>query len=572
MANFANRPEENLSSPFFLHPNENPSLILVSNVLNEGNYHSWYRSMKMTLISKKKYKFVDGSIITPAVTEQIYPAWERCNTMVMSWLYRSVSPTISQSISCMNTVMDIWNDHKERFSQGDAFRIGHIQEEIYAFHQNSLSVTEYFTHLKTLWDELMSLNPLPVCMCIPKCGCNAFDLIRKRQSNDQVIKFSKGLNEQFGNVRHQILMTEPLPAMNKVFSMVMQSERQNIIFSNMKNGIDLNIMMTRSSGPAQFATENYESNICYARGRGTNNYSRGSYNRFSGYNSQVNKSKTCSHCGYFGHTVDICYKKHGYPPGYQPKYRAESSFANQVEYAGNPFENDGNVDYNGYKEELNQNYKTGNTESIPPPGAPFPFSQEQCQRLMALLQADENKVASTSSGSISNVNSLSANFHAIAEDQGTLPKCLFNAISFKNTWILDTGATYHIVCNSSFLHSSTAVDNVHVKLPNGHLVPVSHIGTIQLTDRLILHNVLLVPDFTFNLISASKLTDDQNICLILYHDSCFIQEMHTWRMIGLAKKQEGLYILVQETASVLQCNKESQKTEKKQQQIFGTID
>ena len=25
----------------------------------------------------------------------------------------------------------------------------------------------------------------------------------------------------------------------------------------------------------------------------------------------------CTHCGRNGHTVDACYKKHGYPPGYE---------------------------------------------------------------------------------------------------------------------------------------------------------------------------------------------------------------------------------------------------------------
>ena len=62
---------------------------------------------------------------------------------------------------------------KERFSQGDAFRIADLQTEIYSFHQNSLNVTNYFTQLKILWDEFVNLRPIPNCVCEPRCNCEA---------------------------------------------------------------------------------------------------------------------------------------------------------------------------------------------------------------------------------------------------------------------------------------------------------------------------------------------------------------------------------------------------------------
>ncbi|MCI39626.1 hypothetical protein A2U01_0060858 [Trifolium medium] len=30
--------------PYFMHPNENPALVLSSPILNGGNYHSWSRT------------------------------------------------------------------------------------------------------------------------------------------------------------------------------------------------------------------------------------------------------------------------------------------------------------------------------------------------------------------------------------------------------------------------------------------------------------------------------------------------------------------------------------------------
>lgn len=48
----------------------------------------------------------------------------------------------------------------------------------------------------------------------------------------------------------------------------------------------------------------------------------------------------CSHCGLLGHTIDQCFKIHGYPPGYKPRPRnPRSSNANQATIAS---DNDNN--------------------------------------------------------------------------------------------------------------------------------------------------------------------------------------------------------------------------------------
>ena len=51
-----------------------------------------------------------------------------------------------------------------------------------------------------------------------------------------------------------------------------------------------------------------------------------SYNSYKG-----NKDKPlCTYCGFYGHTIDKCYKKHGYPPGFKPKgYNANDSHKGQ---------------------------------------------------------------------------------------------------------------------------------------------------------------------------------------------------------------------------------------------------
>ncbi|KAK8300482.1 hypothetical protein V6Z11_D05G387800 [Gossypium hirsutum] len=194
-----------ISSPYYLYPNENPSLILVSPALNSSNYHSWSRAMRLALLSKNKLQFVDGSITVPYDTDSLYPAWERCNTMVISWLNHSISSFIFSS---------------------DVYRISDLQDEISSFKQDDRSVTDYFTELKILWDELLHFRPLPRCSCNTPCSCGVLTTIKRYHDDDYVICFLKGLNDKFTGARSQIMLLDPLPSINKAFSMVIQQERQ----------------------------------------------------------------------------------------------------------------------------------------------------------------------------------------------------------------------------------------------------------------------------------------------------------------------------------------------------------
>jgi len=55
------------SSPYFVHPSDGPSSVMVTPVLNGSNYHSWARSMRSALGGKMKFEFINGTI--PQITD-----------------------------------------------------------------------------------------------------------------------------------------------------------------------------------------------------------------------------------------------------------------------------------------------------------------------------------------------------------------------------------------------------------------------------------------------------------------------------------------------------------------------
>ncbi|KAI4304999.1 hypothetical protein L6164_028391 [Bauhinia variegata] len=64
-----------------------------------------------------------------------------------------------------------------------------------------------------------------------------------------------------------------------------------------------------------------------------------------------------------------------------------------------------------------------------------------------------------------------------------------------------------------------------MQLPNGTNAQVTHIGQVRLFHHITLHNVLLVPSFSYNHLSTSKLTNSGVISLVVLGNLCFLQDL-----------------------------------------------
>uniref|UniRef100_A0A2N9IE43 Retrovirus-related Pol polyprotein from transposon TNT 1-94-like beta-barrel domain-containing protein n=1 Tax=Fagus sylvatica TaxID=28930 RepID=A0A2N9IE43_FAGSY len=306
------------------------------------------------------------------------------------------------------------------------------------------------------------------------------------------MQFLTGLNETFTPVRGQILLMDPMPHIDKVFSLLRQEERQ------------------RSIG--QISLPHVESTVllCKSDSARPNQPKQG---------FQKKDKPICTHCGYIGHTMDKCYKLHGYPPGYKPK--GKSPMVHRVSL--NNF---------------------GTSAAVTDEMSQFQVSQiqSQCQQLLVALNtkplelltpnASYQVMANTTLSSPLPTHSISSAslYPSIYNSQTFTPNLshsifasnlIFPTSMSANSWVIDTGATDHMVHSLSYLSTITSMVNTSVELPNGELVSVTHIGTVILSSSLTLTNVLCVPTFHLNLISAFT----------------------PWRMIELGKLHNGLYLL-----------------------------
>ncbi|XP_019462909.1 PREDICTED: uncharacterized protein LOC109361828 [Lupinus angustifolius] len=390
--------------PYYVHPSDNPGTALVSPPLNGNNYHQWNRSMRMSLISKQKFEFVDGSIQMPAKEDPIFKAWERANNMD-------------------HKAYEIWEELRERFFQGNLFRIADLQETIANYRQGELSVSKYHTEMKSLWDELEIFRPLA------KCNYNS----EKFRTEDKVIRFLKGLNDSYSNVRSQIMLMEPLPNMNKVLSLVIQQETQ--MYGNDSEAKAMQVGTSWKKGGA------------YTRDAGQNSkgFSKNTWNK------SPSSTKFCTHCKKPGHTIETRYRIHGFPPNFQ--------------FTKN--------------QQINSMTTTHDQDKHKDEDEVFGFSKEQYRGLITMLQQQhgQNKAPSQEENLINTLSTTSTPKDQQEEHQ--YPEG--NSIS---QWILDNGATDHVSYNISYYSAYYKIKPIRFKLPTGHEILDNIAGTIPISRDL----------------------------------------------------------------------------------------
>ena len=116
-----------------------------------------------------------------------------------------------------------------------------------------------------------------------------------------------------------------------------------------------------------------------------------------------------------------------------------------------------------------------------------------------------------------------------------------------NMWIIDTGATNHMVSSLNMLNKNIVHElevSKPVYLPNGITTQVSHIGSCSLSTRSVISNVLHIPDFKYNLLSVSQITKELGCSVTLFPHFGVFQELYSGKVKEVGKEEGGLYLLI----------------------------
>jgi hypothetical protein len=308
--------------------------------------------------------------------------------------------------------------------------------------------------MKKLWQELDNFRPIPSSSCSD--NCQALEKMRNYRDSDQVIRFIKDLNDQYAAVRSQIMLMEPLPNIGKVYSLLVQQERQSLLV------LEDSKLLAASNSNSNFAPS-------FSRGSSSQSSHRGRGSRSNGGRGRGKPStsnKVCTYCGMTNHIVDQCFKKYGFPPHMQKGGTINNCHTNGDE------EDNKSIAYEDDNSESNK----GNLY----------FTPEQHKAILALLQGSSS-VQSHSVNQITTQNPAKTGILCATPDLSNSP----------HVFILDTGATDHICHTLELFQCMKRIKPIKLKLPNGTLVSTDMAGTILFDKNLYITNVLYFPNFSF---------------------------------------------------------------------------
>lgn len=96
---------------------------------------------------KNKSGFVDGSILRPEGTDDLFNSWIHNNDIVISWILNSESKEISASVKYSESAHKVWIYLKECYQDMNGPRIFQLRRELMNQTQGQLFVSTYFTKL-----------------------------------------------------------------------------------------------------------------------------------------------------------------------------------------------------------------------------------------------------------------------------------------------------------------------------------------------------------------------------------------------------------------------------------------
>ncbi|CAM8963589.1 unnamed protein product [Rhodiola kirilowii] len=464
---------------FYVNKNDIHGNPLVSEVLTgRQNFVPWRKAMEIALSARDKLEFVEGQVPIPTDVK-LKARWKRCNNVIMTWILNSVSKNVVGQILHSENVAVAWRSLNMKYGGSNVSRKFSLQQEIANLMQGEMDVSSYHEKLVNLWHELDSMRKYKMCIIADDCSkCQETKAFYDQEKEEgRVIKFLMGLNEAFTHIRTHIIALRELPSLDVAYDMVVTNEAERHIVRAV--GIEASAMHVQQESPYKQQVQSTKSGGNVA--------------------GRMKQRPHCTYCQFSGHTKKHCYKLNGYPPGHRlhkGKSPNRMSSANSVAHTTN---------------ETNSK-SAGNTSqasSASGIGSPNSFTAEHVSQIWNMIKQQHQGTAETGEGQC---------------HMAGICNFVLNSLA-KHCWIIDSGATDHFICDKKLLSNVYELPKkCHISLPNGDTIVVTSAGTYQLRPGLVLFDVMVAPEFKYNLLSVSKLVKDSLFSVTFTKDKCLIQD------------------------------------------------
>lgn len=300
-------------------------------------------------------------------------------------------------------------------------------------------------------------------------------------------------------MRSNILSTEPLPSLNRIYSLVSTEETH------------CSIDRSRDVGPEAAAF--LAKTAVMQRSSSASHAAEG-------------ERPTCDYCNRRGHLRKSCFKLRK-----DTQRQAAANWEYQQQQQGSGFRRQPLEK----KKSIGRVVEPLQAHAVQSPGSNFQAQSSAQAQLAAFSFSDAQirrllEIAGPPGPSDARSDPLTGNS--------------YNLVSCESDWIIDSGASRHITGFAHFLINYSPIKGKsNVYIPDGSSATATHIGEVNLGGIFHLKNVLYIPNFKCNLISVSQLCKELNCDVLFSSNLCVIQDRTSRRMIGQGELQGGVYQL-----------------------------
>lgn len=118
--------------------------------------------------------------------------------MVIVWIICNVSPTVRKSITFMTNACEMWKKLEKIFTLINGSRKYKLSKDLYEVRQHTVSINEYYTTIKTLWEKLDSMNLLPSILSPTEVIRKLLSTIELQKEEARLFQFINDVSEVYG--------------------------------------------------------------------------------------------------------------------------------------------------------------------------------------------------------------------------------------------------------------------------------------------------------------------------------------------------------------------------------------
>jgi hypothetical protein len=150
----------------------------------------------------------------PDKKDPTYEDWMSGDSVVMGWLWHSMEPHVSTTVEFCDSSKKIWDSIAESFAhQSNVSQVYEMYEKIFTTKQSGKPLSEYYSTLKNLWNQLLQYRPFTT------------DLEQQKHHREEfmIASLFSGLDSDLRGFKDQILASETLPTAANAYSRLLRS-------------------------------------------------------------------------------------------------------------------------------------------------------------------------------------------------------------------------------------------------------------------------------------------------------------------------------------------------------------